>query len=404
MESDEKTAVDKLLDSIDDDAKIQDVLDAVSRELRNLNIPVWWMPEKYAGDSEFRQLLQLLSVHVEPNVEALSYHARSDSQDRFWLGDVLRQSVETHGELTSERITEDLARCLLGSRQYGIDEYVENLENFDILEDLDILQDREGLIDITSSRFKLLTQGLSVDGEHLIYLHQYLRRYFSGNFTDLPRILNRAIAKRRKVEVRIDPLRKTIPENHRWIIEEDYWSGPKFNDSLLASTDKKETRTVHVTRQDGMAAKLLGLSYPVYQTDFRSSILDDGFRQISIEEYVPMDNPYGRKAPGLGKKYHIQKFAHVVYDQATKVFEHVDCAVRVFPLEDYIQLFNSVKAGKDPGSHNGDRYKLVKISGELEQDEVEALVFEFFRYNIHISEFFGDMSEDEALAYLRNRS
>lgn len=284
----------------------------------------------------------------------------------------------------------------------GVDRYVEALQDFKLVQELDLDVDEEGLTSLGNSRIEVLPHGLCVDANVRLYLHQFLRRCFSGNFVQLPRLLSKAIAGGHEVRVRIDPLRRGLMADYEEVIEEDHWFGPKFDPRILNSTNKHETRTVHATDETTTAAKLLGMSYPVFQTHFRTSILGEGLRQFSIEEYVPRTTQYGGRPSGFGAKYHIQKFAHFVYDQRSGTFEHVDCAVRVHSIEEYDALFTAVEEGRDPGRRPGVRFKLFKVSGKLELAIIQELLYDYFRYNLHPIEYFGNLTSEEAFKFVKN--
>ena len=130
--------------------------------------------------------------------------------------------------------------------------------------------------------------------------------------------------------------------------------------------------------------------------------MDERLRQFSIEEYTPQMSSYGTKSPNFGKKYYIQKYAHFVYDQNRQSIEHVDCAVRVFGINEYLDVLSLVQQGRDPSRRIGSRYKLFKICGEIDLDFVQKVLYEFFRYNPHLMEYFCNKTFDEVLKYIRS--
>lgn len=353
------------------------------------------------SNPEPTELLGFLEAHI-----IATLGAQNDSDDAgFFTSErcqrVLAQLLNEDEDTSFPILVRQLMIEILYRYIDGVDRYVETLQDFTLVQELGLDVDAEGLTNLRNPRIEVLPHGLRVDTNVRLYLHQFLRRYFSGNFVQLPRLLSKAMTDGHEVRVRVDPLRRGLMTDYEEVIEEDYWFGPKFDLSVLNSTDKPEVRTVHATDETSIAAKLLGMSYPVTQTHFRTSMLGDGLRQFSIEEYVP-PKQYGGKSCGSGTRYHIQKFAHLVYDQESGTFEHVDCAVRVHGVEEYDTLFTEVQEGRDPGRRTGNRFKLFKISGRLELSIIQELLCEYFRYNLHPVEYFGNLTSDEAFEFIKN--
>ncbi len=277
-----------------------------------------------------------------------------------------------------------------------IDDHVAQVNNHELLESLNI-QHNNGLISLSLARIDLLPQGLILDDSKLLFLHPFLRRCFSGNFAGIHVPLQNALNKGHEVEVRIDPTRVSDKKWYQEIIELDHWYGPKFNQDLLNDRFLAE-RTLHHNPQDD-------LTYPIKYTIFRTKMMDKraGLRSISIEEYCLSEvNYYGstqrKLAPGIGNEYAIQRYAHLVYDQNIGKFEHFDAAVRVFSREDYDEIYQLIDNNGDVDERVGIRYKLFKVSGEIDLDLVEQAMYMWFRYNPLIPEYFsGDKMSTHAL-------
>ncbi len=107
--------------------------------------------------------------------------------------------------------------------------------------------------------------------------------------------------------------------------------------------------------------------------------------------------------PGVSEKYVLQRFAHFVYNQNNGSFEHIDCAVRIFNRDEYDKLYEEVSRGRDPGGKVGKRFKLFKISSGIDNDLVMRCLYSFFRYNIHLQEYFNNLTFREADDFLCRR-
>ena len=81
--------------------------------------------------------------------------------------------------------------------------------------------------------------------------------------------------------------------------------------------------------------------------------MDENKRQFKIEEYCSLEPEHG-----IGERFCIEKFGHVVYDQNEDCFTHLDGAVRVFPVEEYIDHLDAVESGRDVDEKIGTRHKL----------------------------------------------
>lgn len=296
--------------------------------------------------------------------------------------------------------------CLASEKQKHNEDYIEQLltNNSNLLpSNLDIPVSKEGLIDISepSNKLKLLDHAIEIPDGRRIYLHQFLRRHFNSNFIDTPGILNSAIRQGLKVEVRIDPFRIGSMSRYRNIMERDAWFGPKFNQKLLDSKD--ETEKFAMYRFNG--ANPRGRTYNQYITIFRTSMLDfnKGFRQFFIEEYSPYLDWMQSPMAGVGEKYVIQRFAHFVYDQNNRNFEHIDCAARIFGREEYDICHKTVNHNSDPGRKVGKRFKLFKISGGVDLTLIERSLYAFFRGNIHLVEYFHNLDFSDAVEWFEKK-
>ena len=266
-----------------------------------------------------------------------------------------------------------------------IDQYISSINDYTLVKSLDVPVDKEGMIKITEN-MTLKKHGLILDDNIMIYPHQFLRRFYSANFVDILTILDGLRDKGNLLEIRIDPFRKTDPMYYRDITEMDYWYGPKFNTELFNSKDAKKIRTVYTPPAD---TKDCRAAIPIKCTIFRSDMMDLNERQFSVEEYMSLSEDPLSKDYGKGSKYIIQKYAHFVYDQNTKLFSHIDGAVRIFTRDSYEEIVSSI-GNKDPGKRIGSRHKLFKLTGSISLTDIQNILYSFFMYNPNIEEYFSN--------------
>lgn len=352
----------------------------------------------------FSELVEAIKPLLERNKDIFLDKNAQSVTSRFNYPHIYNLSIDESNPLC--HIVKYLIVILAGEKQKRTDDYVQQLLDSDaklLPRDVALTVSKEGLVDLSriSHQTKLLDHAIDLLDGRRIYLHQFLRRHFSANFVDTPRILNFAIQQSLKVEVRVDPFRIGDMSRYRNIIECDTWFGPGFSQRLLNSRDKLEKVTKHHFNGDNHREKL----YNQYITFFRTSMLDfsKGLRQFFIEEYPPYLDSAQFPMPGVSEKYVLQRFAHFVYNQNNGSFEHIDCAVRIFNRDEYDKLYEEVSRGRDPGGKVGKRFKLFKISSGIDNDLVMRCLYSFFRYNIRLQEYFNNLTFREADDFLCRR-
>lgn len=367
----------------------------LAREYHNRNLDL------YSGittnDSEDTQLDPLVRdytrtleiIHDKMLQSELSSLTSAEDEEFYystiWYGQAKDDFIHT------ERAARMVISYLLGMHLPDIDEYIARIKDYDLPKSLGIPVDYHGLVTLDED-MDLRGHALILPSQKvMIYPHQFLRRYYHANFFNILYKLEGLRKEGKKVKLRIDPIRVTQPKYYRGIIEEDYWYGLKFAASLLQSKDRKPIRTLHWTNGDH------NTFYPVDFTLFRSDMQSNTERQFAIEEYVPLTNPVQptRQIHGIGKDYCIQKFAHFVYDQERRTISHLDGAVRTFTIKDYAEVLDVVSGGREPGKRVGERHKLFKVEGNISLEQVQSLLYEFFMYNPHISEYFSNTTSPQ---------
>lgn len=385
----------RLYEELSTDRDIQSLARYLSSEWSNRNtFPMagisMYSGNVVAGDDATRSYSKLIGL-VRRRLEATDLSNRSEilGKERylgFSMG-IFRATKD--GKMDFDYLTKLTIASLLDDCNPGIDEYVESMNDVKLLNKLGLSYDKEFLVELQPG-MELRRWALILDGEKMVYPHQFLRRGYDANFVGTPALLSRYRDKGVSVKLRIDPFRLSIPRYYREYMEADYWHGKHFSTELLMSKEGS-TWTKHATDNFlPTEEKPLNPKHPIRFTIFRSKMMDANLREFMIEEYVPLVNPLECKIklPGFGKRHTIQKFGHLVYDQQKQAFVHFDTAVRAFSKQDYETAFKIIESGKNPGDKLGDRHKLYLIEGEFQLDLVEPLMYDFFMYNPHIEEYF----------------
>lgn len=369
---------------------IQGLLKVLAREFHNRNLDIYSdgttynskAPESDPLVKEYARILEVIQGKMlQTDLTSLSSADDEEFYDNtIWFGE------GEDGSFNVGRAARMVISYLLRVHMPGIDEYITRLEDYNLPKSLGIPVDDEGLVTLDKD-MELRGHALILPSRGtMIYPHQFLRRFYHANFVNILNKLENLRQEGKTVKLRIDPMRISHPKYYRGIIEEDYWYGLKFAASLLQSTDKKPVRTLHRTNGN------YDTFYPVDFTLFRSDMMSNRERQFMIEEYVPLTNPVQptRRILGVGTEYCIQKFAHFVYDQEQQIISHIDGAVRTFAIQDYAEILDIVTRGSEPGRRVGMRHKLFKAEGSICIEQVQSLLYEFFMYNLHISEYFSN--------------
>ena len=386
-----KLNIDSVLSQIDNDKVLQGTLKALANDVFNNN--QWLIHMHIEENNLFRQAFNGVKQYIEGNL-SIFYDPNAISK---------RLNCPYIYEISSGEIY-DIARlitiALAEEKMLTVQDYIDEFSqpDYHVHKKYGLATDKQGLVCLSDiqTRASLLDHCIDMHDGTRIYLHQFLRRNFSGNFVDTPSVLAQSIEDGKKVEVRIDPYRVGNMSRYVNIVERDYWYGRKFSLELLDDKNNKEDVTIHTFFQD----KDHPYCHAEYVTIFRTSMLDSDKRQFIIEEYIPKENWIKGRMPGYYNENVLQRYAHFVYDQDKKTFEHVDCSVRVFDRREYDEIYEKVKASKAPKSHIGKRYKLLKISNDVSMELTKDVLYAFFRQNPHIMEYFCNVSYEEVRKFL----
>lgn len=378
--------IENILNLISSDNIAQRQLSELAQDSLNNNVSLIHIHPK---ESEiFSETLETIKSYVFQNKEIFL------GQKTFVSDRVNYAHIYSLSNGNIDDIAKYLTIILASEKMKNTDDYLFELANNDdtIINRYNLLKNSAGMICLSDYKSKMTLKRHAIDMHDgtCIYLHQFLRRGFTAHFADTPEVIMRALNSDYNVEARIDPFRVGDIKRYREITECDYWHGPKFNQKLLDSRRAKEEIAEHAFKKDQK-----GL-YTDYRTVFRTSMLDgDHLRQISIEEYIPKKDWAGYRTHGYGNNKVIQRFAHLVYDQNKHSFEHIDCAVRIFDKNTYDNIYAGLLSGKMPDRQIGTRFKLLKISGNINVELIKDLLYAFFRNNPHLMEYFCNLSYEE---------
>jgi hypothetical protein len=370
-----KTRIDDIL--IDEAVRVEAA--GIGAELNNRNQSVMLYFHQYlGGSSELAQQCNRLLSYVQNELNSFDMGA-IDTTHR-WL---IFHSQDSNEKIDIKKLAVNMCVLAIKDSLPNLEKTIEALDDTSLVRSLDLEVDKHGLTSLNNPRLELLHHGVGVDEVDLIYLHPFMRRYYTSNFVDLPAYLRNEVNANNKVSVRIDPGRLSERKYHQDLVEADYWHGPKFSDAVLYDT-RLSSRTLHSSRGP------MDTSYDVRFTVIRTKMMDEGLREFSIEEYCSISriDGGGEYSPGFSPSKCIQKFGHFVFDQNVGSFNHVDGAVRVLDTEHYEGLYADIQAGKDVDDKVGDRKKMFLVEGVIPVERISSLMAEWFRYNSLVIEYF----------------
>lgn len=376
---------------LESDVRLNDSINRLSKDLLSDNIAPLYAFSLASDNKDLSLIVDSIKLKFA-NVDTNSIESIKNTKY-----DWLRRAILNEPDRVLDGRSTLLIGSLLERRMPTIDDYIVSIDDTELAEAKGLQLDDEGLVLIDSS-IELKKHAIILKTQNtMLYPHQFLRRFYTANFVDNISIAKKMSEKGLKVEIRVDPFRQSTPDKYIGYEERDFWFGKPFSRSVFDDTTTAPVRTIHYT-PDTDLRKLL--SQPPMYSVFRTNIMDEvtSQRQFFVEEYMPYKNlineNFGNPS-GVTDRYVIQKFAHFVYDQQSKSFSHIDCAVRIFTKDEYSRLYDLLKTGKDFGSKVGDRKKLVKVSGVLDFEDIQAILYEFFRGNPHIEEYFSSRKKTQ---------
>jgi hypothetical protein len=229
-------------------ADIAELTRTVANEFANRNIAPLDGVEQYARDmAENDELAEHYTALFDKVKELVSQTDLADGSDILvaekYAGIRLAlkfAKVRSDRAINLDEFTRMVIYDLLSDYTPGVDEYVRNLDNVELLNKLGLQHDKQ-LVDVSASRFSLRKNGLILSADRMVYPHQFIRRRYCDHFTDLPILLRECIDNGLIVKLRLDPLR--LPINPRYYsddaLEKNHWHGKPFSLDLLQSPRKK---------------------------------------------------------------------------------------------------------------------------------------------------------------------
>jgi hypothetical protein len=225
--------------------------------------------------------------------------------------------------------------------------------------------------------------------KHLLYYHQFLRRYFtsSPNYDFLHTLSSYAArtGSNVSVSVAVDHYRIMPSKLFHQYMEFDRWYGPPFHWDFV-----DDPHVIGLTVYSRSKESASNLAYALNRTEFLWTYRN-GIKTIQIEEIRPV-----KPGSSLGG-FMLNRYIHSRRDVSTRKFIHLDGAVKVYKAASYEDRYNT-RLGEGSEAKSDHKIKLFRIDDpEIQQDSWSELVSYFFRQNEMVLEYLNsDYEETEA--------
>lgn len=265
-------------------------------------------------------------------------------------------------------------------------------ELFDLTSEL---VDKDGLTDyrVLVTRMERLQPGVFLDRKRglVLFAHRFFRRslshlnalndYFLESF-ELA-VEDSCLSPR----LRLDPDLLGHAETVLFLMEREYWHGPKFSDNVesISPGSSEHKASERVRYFEGVDKTHFWWKKPEARDQGGTEVL---YRTFEVEELI--ENVSG----GLLDERYGCRYAHAEFSPAVSAITHFDGAIRAYPAEAYLERIDKTI---DHAGKNSEYTKLFRFDGALSVQCWKRLLSDFFKGNPLISEYLGgDSSEFEA--------
>ncbi len=284
-------------------------------------------------------------------------------------------------EIVTEEHRRRLALCIVASEvelsyfnfKGVIEQDLSQSEVLKIYPELKNKFDKDGLLHIDSN-FILFDGGVEYK-EHILHYHQLLRRGYRSNpnFDFLGRFISyyHRTKHENQFRIAIDHRRIMSKEFYTQIGEMDGWRGLPFDKNKL-----DDPNYIGLTVVERNKKSLFGMACDLDRTEFFWSYRD-GIKTFEIEEIS--GDSY------IFDHYYFNRYVHSERNIKTKLFRHLDGAVKVYLKDSYQNRKNSF-IPKELKSHT--KVKLWRIDGDIKLEIWSNLISYFFKNNEMITQYF----------------
>lgn len=310
--------------------------------------------------------------------------ATYDYLDIFWreqidLASLLRRDPQSVQIMASFVLIAAARQSYYDVGRYIKNNYREESEVLRIYPEL-AQYEEEGLIPLGTPGFVPAGTGGGIYyKDHLLYYHQFLRRFYTAN-PNMP-FLNALFEyhkahRDQRVAVAIDHLRLVPKEYFRQMLERARSFGPP-----LAVQSINDPNAVGYTEFTELRLKSL---FGLERTEFYWSHRDD-LKTFEVEEVYSLDH-----LPDTSEELILTRYVHSIRDIKAHAFIHLDGAVKIYHRNQYAQRTNTrmpheLKAWKKIKVFRVDAN--AEIGQVISNDEWSRLIGLFYQENTMVAEY-----------------
>jgi hypothetical protein len=309
-----------------------------------------------------------------------------DALDSFWREQIdltllFRRDPQTVQDMATYLVVILTHQSYYDVKRYIKADYREESEVLKIYPELADYEDDEGLIPLETPGFVPAGVGGGIYyKDHLLYYHQFLRRYYTAS-PNMP-FLNALFAyhkaqRDQRVAVAMDHLRLMPKELFRQSIERSRSFGPPL---VRESIDDPNDVGLTVYTPEPRFISLHGIE----RTEFYWSYSDD-LKTFEVEAVYSLDH-----LPDISEELVLVRYVHSIRDIQAHAFIHLDGAVKIYRRNQYAQrhatmMPNELKAWK--------KIKVFRIDADVEKgqaisdNEWSRLIGLFFQENTLVAEY-----------------
>lgn len=355
-------------------------IQAVIKQVRHYDIAFYELPRFFIARIEHpvtepffeavHEAFEYLSVCDEQNIQNL-YDSMNDGYRRFI--NLPLATREDNERFAIYYVTWKVYQSEISFKEV-IEQSFEGSEVYKIYPELADKLDKDGLVYLDAN-LKPHDMGIEYKDHILLYHHLFRSSYTSSlNFGFLGRFIRKYYEQSKDgntFRIALDYNKLILKQYYSQTVEFDTWFGPRFDINKLE--DPNYVGLTVVSRNEELPSIANNdLDRTEFYWSFRDGIKTFETEEISRQSYIFND-------------FYFNRYIHSERDISSKVFRHLDGAIKVYGHDNFSQRIAS-KMPTELKSHR--KVKLWRIDGDIDLDSWLDLISFFFKGNEMVVEYF----------------
>ncbi|MEN5250907.1 hypothetical protein ABE441_04450 [Alcaligenes aquatilis] len=241
------------------------------------------------------------------------------------------------------------------------------------------------------NRMKRLQPGVFLDEDRglVLFAHRFFRRslshrnklndYFLASFEVAEKESSLLTAR-----LRLDPDLLGHAETVNYLMEREYWHGPRFSDDIASIPPGSSEHKASEYERSFEGIDKTHFCWKASEVRTQNGA-DVAYRTFEVEELI--DN----ESAGLVGEYYGCRYAHAEFSSCVSAITHFDGAIRAYPAEAYLER---IDCSIDRAGKHSEYTKLFRFDGSLEVNRWKRLLSDFYRGNSLIPEYLGGENQE----------